>query len=95
MIPAFLMILGKRWEVVMVDGGEADDYGQCIYDHCRIEIRRTQCQQQMQDTLLHEATHAIDHTLHNDLTERQVHRVASGTLALLRDNPELIGFLTA
>lgn len=39
--------------------------------------------------------HAVDHELHCGMTEPQIRRMATGLLALLRDNPALVEFLTA
>lgn len=88
-----LRIIGKLYAIEEKDG--EGDYGECFTDQCRIEVRSTQCHQQQADTLLHEAFHAVDHELHCGLTEPQVRRMSTGILALLRDNPELVAFLTA
>lgn len=94
MIPATLAVIGKRYKVEQKT--EDGDYGECFSDDCRIEIRVTgQCHQQQADTLLHEAMHAVDHELHCGMTEPQIRRMATGLLALLRDNPALVEFLTA
>lgn len=91
MIPT-LRIIGKVY-AIQETAGEGD-YGQTFSDECRIEVRSTQCHQQQADTLLHEAFHAVDHELHCGLTEPQVRRMSTGILALLRDNPALVAFLT-
>ena len=92
MIPS-LKIIGKTYAIEVKEG--EGDYGECFSDQCRIEIRATQCQQQQADTLLHEAFHAVDHELHCSMSEAQVRRMSTGMLALLRDNPDLVAFLTA
>ena len=92
MIPATLAIIGKRYKVELKDGD--GDYGECFTDQCRLEVRSTQCHQQQADTLLHEAMHAVDHEMHCSMTEPQIRRMATGLLALLRDNPALVDFLT-
>ena len=92
MIPAALAVIGKRYRIDQKDG--EGDYGECFSDECRIEIRTTQCHQQQADTLLHEAMHAVDHELHCAMTEPQIRRMSTGLLALLRDNPALVAFLT-
>ena len=91
MIPT-LRIIGKVYAIQETTG--EGDYGQTFSDECRIEVRATQCHQQQADTLLHEAFHAVDHELHCGLTEPQVRRMSTGILALLRDNPALVAFLT-
>lgn len=92
MIPLYLAVIGKRYAIEQKDG--EGDYGETFADQCRIELRITQCHQQQADTLLHEAMHAVDHELHCGLTEPQIRRMATGLLALLRDNPALVQFLT-
>jgi hypothetical protein len=86
-------IIGKRYAVQFVEG--EGDYGECFSDQCRIEVRATQCHQQQADTLLHEAMHAVDHEMHCSMSEPQIRRMATGLLALLRQNPELVAFLVA
>lgn len=88
-----IRIIGKVYAVEEKDGD--GDYGECFSDQCRIEVRATQCHQQQADTLLHEAFHAIDHELHCGMSEPQIRRMATGALALLRDNPDLVAFLVA
>lgn len=41
------------------------------------------------DTVLHELIHAVDLTMGLDMTEHQVHHLATGLIALFQDNPEL------
>lgn len=93
MIPGSLRILGKTYAVQTKEGD--GDYGECFSDECRMEVRESQHQQQQADSLLHEAFHAVDHEMHCSLSEAQVRRMATGVLALLRDNPALVAFLTA
>ena len=92
MNPTVLSVIGKRYAVEWKDS--EGDYGETFADQCRIEVRTTQCHQQQADTLLHEAMHAVDHELHCGMTEPQIRRMATGLLALLRDNPALVVFLT-
>lgn len=92
MIPESLDILGKRYAVVMIER-ESGDYGECISDQCRIEVATYQCEDQRRDTLLHEILHAVDHEMHCAMSEPQTRRMATGLLAVLRQNPELAAFL--
>lgn len=96
MIPGALDVLGKSYRIEMkeCDAGSGD-YGECFVDQCRIEIATYQCDAQKRDTLLHEAMHAIDHELHCNMSEAQTRRMATGLLALLRQNPVLADFLMA
>ena len=91
MSPTSLAVIGKRYAVEWKDS--EGDYGETFADQCRIEVRTTQCHQQQADTLLHEAMHAVDHEMHCSMTEPQIRRMATGLLALLRDNPALVAFL--
>lgn len=45
------------------------------------------------DTVFHEITHAVDDTLLLGLKEKQVHLIASGLLAVLKQNKELAAWL--
>ena len=88
-------IIGKVYRIEWVDRKQGDgDYGECFADECRIEVALFQCEQQRMDTLLHECLHAVDHELHCGLSEPQTRRMATGLLALLRQNPALVAFLT-
>jgi len=44
--------------------------------------------------LLHECIHAIDDCFQLKLSERQVYCLAVGVLALLRDNRDMLAYLT-
>ena len=91
-LPAALRVIGKTYTVT---GTTEGDYGETFSDDCRIEVRTTQHHLQQADTLLHEAMHALDHEMHCGMTEPQIRRMATGLLALLRDNAELVEFLIA
>lgn len=91
-LPTSLLVIGKRY---VVEGTTEGDYGETFSDECRIQVRTTQHHQQQADTLLHEAMHALDHEMHCSLTEPQIRRMATGLLALLRDNRTLVEFLIA
>ena len=92
MIPPYVDVIGKPYAITVTVRGEGD-YGECFSDQCRIEIADYQCLLQQRDTLLHEVMHAVDHELHCGMTEPQIRRMATGLLALLRDNPALVAFL--
>jgi len=94
MIPSLLDILGKRYAVTMAERTEGD-YGECHADQCTIEVATYQCDEQKRDTLLHEVLHAVDHEMHCSMSEAQTRRMATGLLAVLRQNPEFAAFLLA
>lgn len=93
--PARLKILGKPYAVSYVNGepladdemGECDDNGQALY------IRDGQVLDNEQDTVLHECIHAVDEQMQVGLKEEQVRRLATGLLAVLKDNPFLATYL--
>jgi len=46
------------------------------------------------ETLLHEVIHGTSFAMCSDLTEHQVRSMANGLYAVLRDNPDLVPYLT-
>ena len=88
-----LDVLGKRYRLEWIDRTEGD-YGECYVDQCKIEVALYQCLDQRRDTLLHEAMHAVDHEMNTGLRETQIRRLATGMLALFRQNPALVAYLT-
>ena len=88
-----LDILGKQYVVVSVERDSKDDYGECFADQCRIEIATFQCDEQRCDTLLHEVLHAIDHEMDCHMSEPQIRRMATGLLAVLRHNADMVNYL--
>jgi hypothetical protein len=90
-LPETVRILGKTWTVRVQssEGLSMSVTGQVDYLEQRITLLE-QHPEQVQDTLLHECIHALDHTLLIQLTEGQVHALTGGLMALLRDNPELV-----
>lgn len=58
--------------------------------HGIIEYDSEQKADQLQDTLLHEMIHVLDYDMQLELSERQVHCLASGIICLMKDNPTLI-----
>lgn len=93
MIPASVDVLGKPYRVELIQR-DSGDYGECFSDQCRIEVATYQCDTQKKDTLLHEVMHAIDHEMNCRMSEPQIRRIATGLLAVLRQNPALVAFLT-
>lgn len=63
-----------------------------------IVIAKGQDQQELQDTVLHELFHALLHTQGREYggeeEELYVRALATGTIGLLRDNPELVSWLS-
>lgn len=94
MRPASVKILGKpftvRW---LTDELSQELNGECDSDGQVISVRDGLPLEQLQDTLLHEVIHAIDEAVDAGLKETQVKRVATGLLAVLKENPRLSAFL--
>jgi hypothetical protein len=87
-------VLGKPYTIEVVKK-KGSDYGECFCDQCHIEVASYQCDHQKRDTLLHEVMHAVDHEMDCDMKEEQIRRMATGLLAVLRQNPAFVAFLTA
>lgn len=77
-----------------------DRVGECDYSDLTIRVSHQLAPGQQRETLLHEALHAVadlaglPSELGADLDEKIVRRLAPLLLALMRDNPKLVAFLT-
>jgi len=93
--PAKLKILGKPFQVNY--GYEAPledgDMGDCNTDGQVLTIRDGQPLESEQDTVLHEALHALSDAMEIKLKEHQVTKLATGLLALLKDNSHFALYL--
>ena len=72
---------------------EDDSLGECDYTGQAIKIKENQPFESERDAMLHEFFHAVDHMQETNLTEKQVNRMATGILMLLRDNPKFVKYL--
>lgn len=90
-----LRVIGKTYEVHRVSGKplEEDDLGELDPALQKITIRKGQPLETEQDTLLHEVFHAVDNELNLNLSEKQVRGLATGFLAVLKDNPRFYIYL--
>ena len=103
--PARICILGKPFKVGFVpiehiglrDNAEDDDpgMGRTSPERQEIYVRSGQPLESEQDTVLHECLHAVDETLGLQMNEYQVTVLATGLLAVLKDNPSLRSYLCA
>ena len=95
MRPASIRILGKKFSVAFTTSEplKEDLNGECDTDQQRILVRDGMPLEGEQDVLLHECLHAIDEMVDSELTESQVKRLATGLLAVLKDNPRFISYL--
>lgn len=98
-----LKVLGKPFTIDYVDeeheglkeGPDDKDpgFGRIHPEGQAIWIREGQPLESEQDTLLHEAIHAVDETLGLQMDERQVTLMATGLLAIFKDNPDFLDYL--
>ena len=93
--PEKLKVLGKPYTVHYVNGEPLceDEMGECDDGRQSLYIRDGQPLGNEQDTVLHEIIHAIDEQMQIRLKEDQVRRLATGLLAVLKDNPRLATYL--
>ena len=54
-----------------------------------IEYDPQMTKDQVKDTLLHEIVHILDYDFQLEMSERQVHCLASGLFSVFKDNPDL------
>ena len=89
-----LKILGKLYTVNIVSVNSLpNDYGECNNEHQTIKVREDIHPENQADVLLHEVFHAIDSGMNLKLTERHVHGMATGLLAVIYDNPDFMEWL--
>jgi hypothetical protein len=82
-----LRIVGKGYKVLKIE--DLTEFGTCDDTKQVISIRKGLQPEVKADTILHECIHAIDFQMHLEMSERQVHCIATGLIALFSDNPEL------
>ena len=91
-----LTILGKEYNVQLLTEAEfPDSLGETHTEQSIIKIRSGQNKFDEADTLLHECIHALDERFQLNLTERQVYCTTVGLLCLLKDNPEMLQYLSS
>ena len=93
MRPAHIRILGKRFSVEYGGDLKEDLVGECDTDGLKIRVKNDLPLETEQDTLLHEVLHAVDEMVDSKLKESQVKRLATGLLAVLKDNNKLIAYI--
>lgn len=93
-IPSFFRILGKNYTVILCPkSAMPTEFGLCDSENQRIHLMMETSNATMLDTILHECLHGIDFNMHLELSERQVHALATGLVALFLDNPKLVSLL--
>lgn len=93
MLPTSLTIIGREVPVNKVDDLEKL-LGEYSYEDQSIKIKSGQHPLVEADTLLHECIHAIDDCFQLSMSERQVYCMAVGIIAMLRDNRNMLSYLT-
>lgn len=85
----------RSYDIHYVSGKplEEDDLWEFDPTLQRITVKKGQPLETEQDTLLHEITHALDSELNLKLSEKQVRGLATGILAILKDNPKVYQYL--
>lgn len=87
-------VVGKTYLVNFVDRKELpNDYGECNNETQIIRVRKDNHGETQADVLLHEIIHAVDFAVNSDMTERQVHSIATGLLQVILDNPEIVKWI--
>lgn len=87
-----LSILGSRFTVKFTE--DISEYGHYNYDRRTIAINSSHLLEVQQDTLGHEIVHAIEDIHKLDLGEEVVDKLGVSLVKVLRDNPQLVEFLT-
>ena len=97
--PERLRIIGKRYTVKWLDEVLDEEgkplNGQADCDGLVIEMNNSLAIDTEQDILLHEVLHAVEGQMGLDVEDTVIERLATGLLAVLKDNPSLIRYLAA
>lgn len=89
--PKSVKILGKKYKIVMLTGGEF--LGLSDNTMSKISIKEQQDWQQKRDTMLHEIVHSIEYSAGIGLEERQVHALGCCLYQLISENPTLMRWI--
>jgi carbonic anhydrase len=98
--PAKVKVLGKTYSIDFVpaehsgltlDGEQVT--GLCDTDKQTIHIQDGMHVESEQDTLLHEVMHAIERAMDLDVEDTIVYRLATGVIAVLKDNQSFVSYL--
>lgn len=97
--PSVVRIMGRNYVVIYEEPSVlgTENLGLCNNQTCIIAIQDEQHPVEEADTLLHEIFHAIWYCMSisdgGAQEEQVVRRLASGTLSVLMDNPQLLKYL--
>jgi hypothetical protein len=96
--PERIKIIGKwhRLEFLpSITEGEDTFAGRIDHDRQTIKIEDGQTLESEQDTILHEVMHGIERAMDLEIPETVIHRMATGLIAVLKDNPAFIRYLSS
>lgn len=95
MRPERIKILGKPFKVTYGTGAPLEelDMGDCNTEGQALTIREGQPLENEQDCVLHEVIHAVSDYMEIGLKEGQVTKLATGLLAVLKENPKFAAYL--
>lgn len=92
-IPTAVDVVGQKFRILH-DAPSDNGSGECHTDENLIRVNPQHGEPAQRDTLLHEVCHAISDAMQCDMRERQIRGMATGLLCVLRQNPNLVNFLT-
>lgn len=97
--PSRIRILGKRFEVSYIAPGEPplmeSDMGEIDCDKQTIAVSDGLPLENEQDTVLHEVLHGVENAMGLDLDEAAIRSLATGLLAVIKDNRGFVSYLRA
>lgn len=91
--PERIRVLGKRYSINWVEKIDGDLNGQADCDGLEIKVVDSLKLDTEQDILLHEVLHAVEGQMGLDVEDTVIERLATGLLAVLKDNPSFVTYL--
>ena len=93
-LPKSIKVLGKPWRVILTESAFGTyTYGATYARELKMEIHKDQPPLQELDTVIHELIHVVEDTIKLEFSEKDVHGLAAGLVAILVDNPELVEYI--
>lgn len=95
--PARIRVLGKPFTISYVPAGDPrlpeTERGNSEWNKQAIVIEDNMPHEMEQDTALHEVLHMVEQSMDLDLEETAITRLASGLLAVIKENPSFVRYL--
>lgn len=92
--PSKVKIFNKVYDIDYIsDSKGMQDYGAIYPDAAQVHIKDGQPILDEVDTVFHEVIHGVDMALSLDLTEVQVHNLASGLMTVFQENPKFAQYI--